>query len=101
MKNGFKYINKEKSLKFIEEHNLLDDLLNAKKEIEKIFENPTLILKVWDEYDFAENPELSLIIQTDLSVEASQDKWHKLNNDWWHDYSDQLLGILSIDLGWK
>lgn len=89
--------NEREIIRFIREHNLLSILLDAVREIKRIFKNNTSFLEINLQHDPEENfIRIFIIIHTNLSPKDAVDLLDKLDEEWWLFIDDDISNIVEI-----
>ncbi|MEB3310913.1 MAG: hypothetical protein VKJ02_11830 [Snowella sp.] len=86
-------------LTYLSQHkNLTFALLEAEKQIRKIFLHEKLILKIVYDPEIPNWEKLFIIISTQLDADTAFDKLKQLDQNWWLDASDLVNNDLEIHI---
>jgi hypothetical protein len=86
-------------LAYLTQHkNLTFALLEAEKQIRKIFPHEKLTLKIGHDPEISQPEKLWIIINTQLNADTAFDKLKQLDQNWWLDASDLVNNDLEIHI---
>lgn len=97
---NFELLNKQETVDFLIQNEFLIQLLSeASDNIKKVFKKRyRLALKLINNYEYFDCPELFIYIKIKLSPEKAFRLMKELDNKWWLDVSIKAKGKLNIDV---
>ena len=97
---NFELLNKQETVDFLVQNEFLIQLLSeAYANIKKVFKKKyRLALKLINNYEYFDCPELFIYIKAKLSPEKAFGLMKELDDKWWLDVSSKAKGKLNIDV---